>query len=239
MGNNVGNKIVLVTGGTSGYGKATAANLIRDGAKVIIAARNETELKSVKSEINCADYIPMDVTKVQDWLKAERFIIGKYGRIDILVNNAGGGVAIKNTVEQEFDDIEKIIKLNLSSVIYGSKVFGKYMQKQKGGTIINLASVCATHCWQGYGVYGAAKAGVLNFSKSLYLELQPYNVRVTCIIPAAANTKFAESAGIKVGKLAMTAQDIADTISYVCDLPDTAVVEEVTVWGIDQVVNPL
>ena len=236
---SLNDKIVLVTGGTSGYGKATAQTLVKEGAIVIIASRNADDLKIVQKEINCADYICMDVSTVEGWLNAEKLIIEKYGRLDILVNNAGGGIAIKETTEQEFEDIDKIIKLNLNSVVYGCKVFGKYMKQQNGGTIINVASVCATHCWSGYGVYGAAKAGVLNFSKSLYIELQKYNVRVTCLIPASANTKFAESAGIKVGKLAMTAQDVADTVKYICNLPSTAVVEEVTVWGIDQVVNPL
>ena len=239
MMNNVKNKIVFITGGSSGYGKAAAKTFTKEGATVIIAARNENDLIIAKQETNCDSYIVLDVTKVEDWLKAEKFVIEKYGKIDILINNAGGGIAIKDTVDQTFENIDKIIALNLNSVVYGSKVFAKYMKEQKSGTIINVSSVCATHCWPGYSVYGAAKAGVLNFSKSLYVELQQDNVRVTCIIPAAANTKFAERSGQNIGKLVMTAQDVADTMLYVCNLPDTAVVEEVTVWGIDQIVNPL
>ena len=239
MVNSVKGKVVFITGGTSGYGKAIAATFVSEGATVIIAARNEDDLKNTQKEIGCAAYVRMDVTKVPDWLNAEKFVIGNYKKIDILVNNAGGGIAIKDAVDQTFEDIDRIISLNLSGVIYGAKVFGAHMKDQKSGTIINVSSVCATHCWQGFGIYGAAKAGVLNFSKSLYLELQKYGVRVTCLIPASANTKFAESAGIKVGKLEMTVQDVADTVLYICKLPDTAVVEELTVWGIDQVVNPL
>lgn len=239
MINNVKNKVVFITGGSSGYGKAMAKTFVNEGATVIIAARNQDDLLKAQKETNCDAFICLDVTKVEDWLKAEEFVMQKYGKIDILINNAGGGIAIKDTVDQSFENIDSIIGLNLNSVVYGSKIFGKHMKEQNGGTIINVASVCATHCWPGYSVYGAAKAGVLNFSKSLYLELQSNNVRVTCIIPAAANTKFAERSGQNIGKLAMTPQDIADTALYICNLPNTAVVEEVTVWGIDQVVNPL
>lgn len=232
-------KLALVTGGTSGYGKATAATLAAEGARVIIASRNEADLKATQKEIKCADYIRLDVTQSEEWLKAKDYIFEKYGRLDILVNNAGAGLSIKDTVDQEFEMIDAIIKLNLNSVIYGSKVFGKLMKEQNEGTIINISSVCATHCWPGFNAYAAAKAGVLNFSKSLYVELQPNNVRVTCLIPAAANTGFAKSSGITTDKLLMTAQDVADTVLFICKLPQTAVVEDITLWGIDQSVVPL
>ena len=87
-------KVVLITGGSSGYGKASADLFVKEGAKVIIAARNEQALIEAKNETGCADYICMDVTKFEDWEKACDFIKEKYATLDILVNNAGGGVAI-------------------------------------------------------------------------------------------------------------------------------------------------
>ena len=237
--NNIKDKVVFITGASSGYGKAMATTLTKEGAKVIIASRNEKELIKVQEETGSAGYFSLDVTKVEDWLCAEKYVMENFGKIDILINNAGAGVAIKDAVDQDFDTIDYVIKLNLNSVIYGSKVFGKYMKEQQSGTIINVASVCSTHCWPGWGIYGSAKAGVLNFSKSLYLELQKYGVRVTCLIPASSNTGFADNAGIKVGKLCMQPEDIAETVLYICNLPNTVVVEELTVWGIDQEVNPL
>lgn len=113
------------------------------------------------------------------------------------------------------------------------------MKKQKSGTIINISSVCARQCWPAWSVYAAAKAGVLNFSKGLYTELQPDNIRVTCVIPAAASTGFQNGSGIDEVNNILSVDDIADTVLYVCNLPSRAVVEDVTVWGIDQVVNPL
>lgn len=237
--NNLQNKVVFITGGSSGYGKATAKALTEAGAKVVIAARNQKNLADAMAEIGCDAMLAMDVTKYSDWEMAKKYMLDNYGGIDILINNAGGGVAIKDTVDQSVEDIDRTITLNLNSAIYGAKAFGDIMKEKRGGTIINLSSVCAKEAWQGWTVYAASKWGVLGFSKGLYVEMRPYNVRVTCVIPAAASTGFQRNAGIGEVDNLLTPNDIAQTILYVCSLPAHAVVEEVTVWGIDQEVNPL
>lgn len=236
---NLNGKIVLITGGTSGYGKATAARLVKEGATVIISARKQNELEESQASTGCADIIQMDVTKYEDWEKAYDFIVGKYGRLDVLVNNAGGGVAIEEVAVQTKENIDKTILLNLNSVIYGSRIFAPLMKEAKSGTIINLSSVCAKEAWPGWSVYASAKWGVLGFSKGLYVELRPYNVRVTCLIPASASTGFQRNAGIGEVVNKLVPEDIAESVAYICNLPDHAVVEELTVWGIDQEVNPL
>ena len=163
----------------------------------------------------------------------------KHGRIDVLINNAGGGVAIKNVVDQTKAEIDRAIQLNLNSVIYAANVFAPIFQKQCSGTIINMSSVCARQCWPEWSVYAAAKAGMLNFSKGLYTELQPYGVRVTCLLPASAAPHFSTASGIDCVVRKLRTDDIAQTALFICKLPAHAVVEDVTVWGIDQVVNPL
>ena len=232
-------KIVFLTGGTSGYGYATAKKLTESGYTVIIAARSEEKLKSAKSENICADYVTMDVTKPSDWERAKNYVLEKYGCPDILINNAGGGVSIKETTDQSLEDIDKIISLNLSSIIYGSRIFGAEMKKAHSGLIINLSSVCAKEAWAGWTVYASAKWGVLGFSKGLYVELQPFGVRVTCVIPAAATTGFNKGAGIPDDEHKLTADDVALAISNICEMPPHVFVEEITVWGTDQIVNPL
>lgn len=232
-------KIVLVTGATSGFGKATASSMVQEGADVVIASRNESNLKSTKQEIGCAGYIKMDVTKPADWKRAYNYIKENFGKLDVLVNCAGGGISIKEMSEQTTEDIDKIIKLNLNSVIYGSKVFGEMMKEQESGTIINFSSVCSREAWPEWTVYGAAKAGVLNFSKGLYVELQPYNVRVVCINPGASSTGFQKNSGINEVSAKLRPEDIGQVVTDICKLPSHVVVEEVTVWGIDQVVIPL
>lgn len=112
------------------------------------------------------------------------------GDLDVLVNNAGGGLSIKPIEAQSKETIDAIVALNLNSVMYAANVFAPQMKARKSGTIINIASVCATHAWADWSVYAAAKAGVRNFTKGLQVELQPYGVRATCIIPGVGQHRL-------------------------------------------------
>jgi NAD(P)-dependent dehydrogenase (short-subunit alcohol dehydrogenase family) len=232
-------KTALVTGGSQGYGKAIAEKLVREGARVIIAARNRGPLEAAREEIGCDGALPMDVTSAADWERARAHVVDRYGGLEVLVNNAGGAIRVLETDRQEVADIDAIIALNLASVVYGSRTFGSLMKERRSGTIINIASVCAKHAWPGWSVYAAAKAGVLAFSKGLYVELQPFNVRVTCLIPAAGSTDFMKHAGGTNMVMKLQAEDVAEAVASVCRLPGHVVVEEMTVWGIDQEVVPL
>lgn len=232
-------RIVLVTGASSGYGKAAAKVFKENEDIVIMTARNLDKLQAACEEVGGDLAVIMDVTKSEDWDKMVAMVKEKYGRLDILVNNAGGGVAIKEVSEFTTEEIDWTLKLNLNSVIYGCRAFADMMKEQKTGTMINISSVCARQCWPTWSVYAAAKAGVLNFSKGMYLEMQPYNVRVTCVIPSSASTGFQSAAGIRETTDQLMAEDIANTVLYVANLPQRAVVEDVTVWGIDKQVNPL
>lgn len=232
-------RIVLITGASSGYGKAMSKRFKENGDTVIMAARNAEKLNAALKEVGGDLAVPMDVTCPKAWDDMVSLVKEKFSRLDILVNNAGGGVAIKNTEDQSIEDIDATIKLNLNSVIYGCRAFAGMMREAKTGTIINISSVCARQCWPEWSVYASAKAGVLNFSKGFYLEMQPFNVRVTCIIPSSASTGFQAACGIGETTDTLQTEDIADTVLYVCNLPQRAVVEDVTVWGIDKLVNPL
>lgn len=232
-------KIVVITGASSGYGKATAKAFKNNGDTVIMVARNLEKLESAKKEVGGDFAISMDVTKPEDWDMLVKTVKERFGRLDILVNNAGGGITIKEVADQSIDEIDAVIKLNLNSVIYGCRAFAGMMQAQKNGTMINISSVCARQCWPTWSVYAAAKAGVLNFSKGMYLEMQPYNVRVSCVVPSSASTGFQSACGIGETTDKLLPEDIAETVLYVANLPQRAVVEDVTVWGIDKQVNPL
>jgi NADP-dependent 3-hydroxy acid dehydrogenase YdfG len=233
-------KIALITGGTSGFGKATAKLFTKDGARVIIASYESEEiLKQAQAEIGCHAYLQLDVTKPAEWDRAYQFIRGRYDRLDFLLNFAGGGVAIMETAKLPIEKIDYTIALNLNSTIYGCRAFADMMKAQKSGTILNVASVCAKEAWPEWSVYAAAKWGVLGFTKGLYTELQPHNVRVICLIPAASSTGFQKGSGLDPVELKLRPDDIGQVVFDVCKLPEHVVVEEVTVWGIDQIVVPL
>lgn len=233
------NRIVLITGASSGYGKAIAKAFKESGDVVVMTARNKEKLEAARAEVGGDLALSMDVTCPADWEDAVAAVKGNYGKLDVLVNNAGGGVAIKEVVDFTAEEIDATIRLNLNSVIYGCRAFAPMLRAQKSGTIINISSVCARQCWPTWSVYAAAKAGVLNFSKGMYLELQPYGVRVTCVIPSSASTGFQSACGIGETTDLLLPEDVAETVRYVADLPQRAVVEDVTVWGIDKEINPL
>ena len=232
-------KIILITGATSGYGLATALKCKANGFTVIIASRSAEKVQAVRETYGFDDGYVLDVTDYNGWLTLKKQVLEKYGRIDILVNNAGTGVRIAELSEQTKDTIDEAVAINLNGVIYGSQIFGDVMKQQQDGIIINISSVCARHCWPGWSVYAAAKAGVLNFTKSLYVELQPYGVRATCIIPAAASTGFNTKAGLQENEQSLTADDIANAVFYAVTQPKGVCVEEMTVWGTSQIVQPL
>ena len=145
-------RIVLITGASSGYGKATAKAFADSGDTVIMTARNEERLVSACNEAGGALALKMDVTVPSDWERVMGEIMSRYGRLDILVNNAGGGIAIKDTCDFTVEEIDQTIKLNLNSVIYGCKTVAPIMKEQRSGTVINISSVCARQCWPTWSV---------------------------------------------------------------------------------------
>ncbi len=232
-------KTVIITGATSGYGLATAKKFKAEGYTVIAVSRNAEKVNAVVREHGLDDGFALDVTNYDGWLALKKYVTEKYGKIDVLVNNAGGGVRIADTAILTREEIDQTIALNLNSTIYGSSIFGGLMKEQGDGMIINISSVCARHCWAEWSVYAAAKAGVLNFTKGLYTELAPFGVRATCVIPAAASTGFQRGAQIGEVEQSLTVEDIANAVYYAASQPKGAVVEEMTVWGTSQLVQPL
>ncbi|MBQ8409235.1 MAG: SDR family oxidoreductase [Clostridia bacterium] len=232
-------KTVIITGGTSGYGLATAKAFKKAGYTTLITGRDLIRLEKAQVESG-ADYIfVQDVKSYDGWVELKKYADLHLGQLDVLVNNAGGGIAIRPIEEQTKETIDEILALNLNSVMYAAQIFAADMKARGAGTIINIASVCATHAWADWSVYAAAKAGVLNFTKGLQTELQPHGVRASCVIPASASTNFQSSASLGETDDSLQTEDIADTVLFVAEMPSRAIVEDVTVWGMSQAVQPL
>jgi NADP-dependent 3-hydroxy acid dehydrogenase YdfG len=238
---SVRNQVVIITGGSSGYGKATAKLLAEAGAKVIITGRDEKTLQQTAEEIPGIETFRADATHWEDWQKLFAFVMEVHGRVDVLVNNAGGGFVIAATVDQQVEIVDQIIALNLNGVVYGGMVFGKQMRTQGSGTIINISSTCATEAWPGFSVYAAAKSGVVSLSKGMYTELRPFGVRVTAVIPGAGATNFSKNAGLAepATPFLLKPEDMAEVILHICQMPQHIEIEEYRFWGTDQEVIPM
>ncbi len=234
-------KVVVITGGSSGFGKGTAQRFLAEGARVVITGSSEERLRQARESIGGGDWLRADATDPGDWDRLHAFVADRFGRIDVLVNNAGGGVSVKPITDQDVADIDAIIRLNLSSVAYGCRVFGRMMKQQREGTIVNVSSACATEAWPNFSVYAAAKAGVVALSKGCFTELRPYNVRVTALIPGAGRTGFSAGAGLAEPPTPffLEPKDVAEAIAHICRLPQQIFIEEYRVWGMDQEVIPL
>ena len=237
---SVKNQVVIITGAASGYGRATAKRFREEGATVIITDINEKALQEAAAEIGAEAY-QQNVMRWEDWQTLFASVMAAHGRVDILVNNAGGGVVIADTVDQTLEAVDKIIALNLNSVVYGSMTFGKQMRAQGSGTIVNISSTCATEAWPKFSVYAAAKSGVVSLSKGMYTELRPHGVRVTAVIPGAGATNFSKNAGLAepATPFLLKPEDMAEVILHICQMPQHIEVEEYRFWGTDQEVIPM
>lgn len=233
------NDVILITGGSDGYGKAAAKRFAEAGCRVVITGRRKDALALAAEETGAIPFAA-DATIPEDWERLGKFIREKFGRLDLLVNNAGGGVAIKRRrhISRRDRPRDKAEPEQRDIRLPGVR---PDVSLAKGGTIINVSSVCAKEAWPGWSVYAAAKWGVLGFTKGLATELAPDGVRVTCLVPGAGDTSFDKNAGF-TGRgcvPGLKSGNIADTIFAVYNLPGNVWVEEITVWGIDQVVIPL
>lgn len=191
-------KVALITGSASGIGEATARLFASEGAKVVMADIQDERGKRIAGEIG-GDYVHVDVSKETDVKQAIDYTVDKYGRLDCVFNNAGiaGAVGPLDAVTVEMFD--KTIAINLRGVFLGTKYAARVMRKQGNGSIINTASTAAIRTGYGNHIYSASKAGVLQFTKSVAMELGEQKIRVNCVLPGFIPTPMiAMARGVSV-----------------------------------------
>lgn len=190
-------KVAVITGASSGIGRAIAKKLAGAGVKVVLAARREKKLKKLKKEIKKAGgnalIVETDVTKRDDvknlWTQTEK----AYGTCDILVNNAGI-MPLSYMKNFHTDEWLKMIDVNLNGVLYCLAEIMPAMIEQRSGHIVNISSTAGREVIKGSAVYSATKFGVRALSDGLRTELSPeFGIAVTCIEPGAVETELLES----------------------------------------------
>lgn len=209
--------VAVVTGASSGIGRAISLALAREGATVFVAARRLDRLKALAREIErfggAATPIRCDVSQAESLEALAAEVEKAHGRCDVLVNNAGvpGGGSFESLSRE---NIEKVARVNLLSVFEGTRVFLPMMLRQGRGHIVNIASLAGRHHVPGAALYAATKHGVVGFSESLYYELAPKGVLVTSVNPALVKTEGFPQEGLPP-RLVMRPERVARAVVHV------------------------
>jgi NAD(P)-dependent dehydrogenase (short-subunit alcohol dehydrogenase family) len=185
-------KIVLITGGASGIGRATAEAFLEEKARVIVTDLDNNKGKQLMSELGTRgeiEFMKLDVSKVEEHEKVVRNIVKKYGKLDIAFNNAGIGGAMKRIHEYPAEQWSKVISVNLIGVFYGMKYQLQQMIKQEdGGVIINNSSILGKVGFENVSAYVTAKHGVMGLTRAAAIEYSSKGIRINAVNPAFIKT---------------------------------------------------
>jgi len=204
MSDNIESKVVVITGASSGNGEATARQLARHGAKLILGARRLDRLQALAAELSLGDdaVVRTDVTQYEQVKRLVDHAVQTRGRIDVIINNAD--LMPHSPLERvKVEDWDRMIDVNLKGTLYGIAAALPHMRAQQSGHIINVSSVAGHKVRPGSAVYAATKTGVRVISEGLRQEVKPYNIRTTVISPGAVATELADS---------VTEPDIAENV---------------------------
>lgn len=193
MNLGLANKVVCITGGSSGIGKAVALAFAKESCQVAICGRNEERLAKTAAEFAQQGFKlytqQADVSIIADLERFSSTVRKQFGKIDIWINNAGAiePMPFENMSEEQW---HRIVNTNFKSVYYGSAMASACMKKNNGGVIINTSSFAAVMPNAGKALYSATKAAVESLTKSLAIELACWNIRVVSVIPGYIRTEF-------------------------------------------------
>ncbi len=185
-------KVSIITGAASGFGKGIAKKFSKEGAKLILADINKDLLEKVSNEIG-QDFFHVDVSSSNSMKKLSEYVLDKYGTVDIMVNNAGITHLPKPLEEVTEEEFDKVFEVNSKSVFLCGKFFIPYMKKVKKGSILNISSTAGLSPRPNLNWYNATKGWMITATKAMAVELAPYNVRVNSLAPVAGETPLLKS----------------------------------------------
>ena len=226
-------KVAIVTGSSSGIGKAIALRFGQEGARVVVAARRIALCEQTVAQIREQGGEALAIqTDVADERQVERLIsetVTRYGRLDILVNNAGigGGSRVADTSTEAFD---QVLNVNLRGTFFCCRAGFRQMKQQGGGVIINMSSVAGVQAWAGTGTYSASKHGIMALTKSLADEGRQYNIKVSAICPGAVADELVDASPTDIERSEkIDPFDVAEAAIYLSTLGKHAVVHQIVI----------
>lgn len=241
-------KIALITGATSGIGKATAEKLAKEGFDLIITGRRLEKLQELSNTLT-EKYkagvlaLNFDVRNYQEVVQNLGNLPDRWRDVDVLVNNAGLAVGLGRIHEGVVDDWERMIDTNVKGLLYVTRTITPRMVERKSGHIINISSIAGKEVYPNGNVYCATKHAVNALSKAMRLDLIDYGIKVTQVCPGAAETEFSmvrfkgdQDKADKVydGFEPLHAEDIADVIYYAVSAPAHVDVQDLLVMATAQ-----
>ncbi|WP_291098316.1 MULTISPECIES: SDR family NAD(P)-dependent oxidoreductase [unclassified Flavobacterium] len=224
-------KIALVTGATSGIGRATARILAKNNYKIIICGRRKDrldELEKELSEFTAIHTLLFDVRDKKAVFERINSLPPAFSKIDVLINNAGNAHGLDPIQNGDLDDWDAMIDINVKGLLYVSKAIIPQMIERKSGHIINIGSTAGKEVYPNGNVYCATKHAVDALNKSMKMDLNPYGIRVSAIHPGMVETEFSEvrfkgdkerAANVYKGVTPLQPEDIADIIHFVISRP--------------------
>ena len=239
-------KIALITGATSGIGKATAYELAKVGFKLILCGRRNEILGAIEKDLNKITLTTSLCFDVSDNLEVNRSISSlpkKWKNINVLINNAGNAHGMDLFQDGNIDDWDKMIDINVKGLMYVTKAIIDNMIENSSGHIINIGSLAGREVYPKGNIYCASKYAVKAISQSLRLDLNNHNIKVSEINPGLVETSFSDvrfkgdkskAKNVYKGYKALQANDIAEIISFVISRPKHVNIADLLVLPSDQ-----
>lgn len=241
-------KLILITGATSGFGEATARLFAAEGWRVIISGRRRDRLDALKRELEglngpVVHALRMDV---RDRAEVERAIAGlpaEWSSVDVLLNNAGLASGLDPIQDGDIDDWEKMIDTNVKGLLYVTRAVVPGMTARNSGHIINIGSTAGKEVYPKGNVYCATKHAVDALTKALRIDLVSHGIKVTQIAPGAAETEFSEvrfggdaarAKQVYQGFQPLKPEDVADIVLYAATLPPHVCINDLVVTSTAQ-----
>jgi 3-hydroxy acid dehydrogenase/malonic semialdehyde reductase len=242
------NKTIMITGATTGFGKATAVKFAKNGYNIIITGRRKELLDKLEKELHSVGKIKVlllcfDVRKREEVESVIGSLTKEWQKIDILVNNAGLAVGLDHIQSGNMDDWDRMIDTNVKGLLYVTRAIAPLMVARNKGHIFNIGSIAGKETYEKGNVYCASKFAVDALSKSMRIDMLKNNIKVTLIAPGMAETEFSmvrfkgdeqKSKTVYKGIDALTADDIADVIYYCATLPDRVCINELVITPTQQ-----
>lgn len=235
-------KTALITGATSGIGKATAELFATQGFRLIVCGRRSAVLDKLKDELSKQTEVISLVFDQREFNQIEtalNSLPGEWKNIDVLVNNAGNAHGLDTVENGSIEDWDAMMDGNVKGILYVSKLIIPGMKQRKSGHIVNISSVAARQTYVNGVVYCASKRAVDVISEGLRLELTEFGIKVTNIQPGLVETDFSKvrfkgdedrAKSVYTGYKALEAKDIADAVSYCVNAPSHVAISDLTIY---------